>query len=138
MAFCLLLTINYMEKEISNEEIAEIKEQLIERKKQIEKDLEAISREDDHEADDRSASFPEYGDKADENAQEITDYSTSVVTQGVLEKSLEDVEKALKRIDDGSYGVCKYCKSPINVKRLKARPTASSCIVCKTELQSNE
>jgi DnaK suppressor protein len=127
-----------MENKIKKEEIAEIKKQLLERKKQIEKDLEAISREDEHEADDRSAKFPEYGDKADENAQEISDYSTSIVTQKVLEKSLEDVSKALKKIEDGTYGICKYCKSPISPKRLKARPTASSCIVCKTELQSNE
>ncbi|MDA3802511.1 MAG: TraR/DksA C4-type zinc finger protein [Patescibacteria group bacterium] len=127
-----------MEKEIKKEEIAEIKKQLLERKNQIEKDLEKISREDDHDFDDRSAKFPEYGDKADENAQEISDYSTSIVTQRVLEKSLEDVSKALMKIDDDTYGICKYCKSAISPERLKARPTASSCIVCKTELQSNE
>ncbi len=127
-----------MEKEISQAEIDKIKTQLLEQKTQIEKDLFSLSREDEHEADDRSVSFPEYGDKADENAQEISDYSTNIVTQKVLEKSLEDVVKSLKRIDEGSYGICKYCQNPISAKRLQARPTASSCIVCKTELQENE
>ena len=116
----------------------QIKEQLLKQKKQIMIDLGTLSRVDEHEGDDRSASFPDYGDKPDENAQEISDYSTNVVTQRVLEKSLEDIEKALKSIEKGTYGTCKYCHNPINEKRLLARPTASSCISCKTELQENE
>jgi DnaK suppressor protein len=82
--------------------------------------------------------FPEYGDKPDENVQEISDYSTNVATEKVFEKSLEDVDKALERIEKGTYGICKYCGNPIGEKRLMARPTASSCIKCKTELQENE
>ena len=127
-----------MEKELDQSSLEEIKTQLEKQKAQLLKDLKSLSREDSHEADDRSVAFPEYGDKPDENAQEISDYSTNIMTQKVLEKSLEDVEKALKRIDSGEYGICKYCKNPINAKRLLARPTASSCISCKTELQENE
>lgn len=127
-----------MEKELNEKSLAEIKDQLIKQREQLLNDLSSISRQDSHESDERSAAFPEYGDKPDENAQEISDYSTNIVTQKVLEKSLEDVKKALERIEKGEYGTCKYCKNPINVKRLMARPTASSCISCKTELQENE
>ena len=127
-----------MDKELDQKSLTEIKNQLLKQKEQLLKDLSAFSREDSHEADDRSAAFPEYGDKPDENAQEISDYSTTIVTQKVLEKSLEDLEKALKRIETGDYGICKYCHNPINAKRLLARPTASSCISCKKELQENE
>jgi len=127
-----------MDNKINQKTLDQIKEQLLKQKKQIMKDLGALSREDEHESDDRSASFPDYGYKPDENAQEISDYSTNVVTQRVLEKSLEDIEKSLSRIDKGTYGICKYCQNPINEKRLLARPTASSCINCKTELQENE
>ena len=91
-----------------------------------------------HEADNLGAKFPEYGDKPDENAQEITDYSTSVMAEKVLEKTLEDIDSALDRINKGTYGICKYCHKPIGLKRLLARPTASSCIACKTELQEND
>ena len=42
----------------------------------------------------------------------------------------------LKRIEDGTYGKCKYCGEDIAVKRLKARPVASACVACKTKLQS--
>jgi DnaK suppressor protein len=127
-----------MEKELNQKTIKEIEKQLLAKKKQILHDLGELSRKDSHEADNMTAKFPEYGDKPDENAQEITDYSTTLVTEKVLEKSLEDINKALDRIAKGTYGTCKYCGKLIAEKRLLARPTASSCITCKTELQENE
>lgn len=117
--------------------IQEIKAQLLAKKEQVSQDLAALSRRDSHEADDRTAKFPEYGDKPDENAQEISDYSTTIVTEKVLEKSLEDIEQALARIEKGTYGICKYCGQAIAEKRLLARPTAGACVACKTELQDN-
>jgi RNA polymerase-binding protein DksA len=127
-----------MEKVLNEKIIADIKKNLLAEKKQILHDLSEISRQDNHEADNMTTKFPEYGDKPDENAQEINDYSTSIVTEKVLEKSLEDINKALANIEKGTYGVCKYCGNPIAEKRLLARPTASSCVNCKTELQENE
>jgi len=123
---------------IDKESIKKIEASLAAQKKQILDDLKDVSRPDEHEADNRSAKFPEYGDKPDENAQEINDYSTDIMAEKVLEKSLEDINKALDRIKKGTYGTCKYCGNPIAPKRLLARPTASSCISCKTELQEND
>lgn len=135
MAF---LIYTHMDKELDAKTIKEIETQLLAKKKQIMDDLSGLSRQDSHEADDLNAKFPEYGDKPDENAQEITDYSTDIMTEKVLEKSLEDINKTLGRIKDGTYGTCKYCGNPIAPKRLLARPTANSCVNCKTELQENE
>jgi len=127
-----------MENSLNPKIIAEIEKTLLTQKKQILHELSELSRKDNHEADNTSTKFPEYGDKPDENAQEITDYSTNIVTEKVLEKSLEDIDKSLERIKKGTYGVCKYCGNQIAEKRLLARPTASSCISCKTELQEND
>lgn len=121
---------------IDQKAIEEIKQDLLSRKKQILEDLKDIAREDDHEADGVTAKFPEYGDKPDENAQEIAEYSTNLATEHLMEKTLRDIESALKRIEDGSYGMCKYCNEPIDTKRLKARPVASACVPCKTKLQN--
>ncbi len=135
---------NLMEKSTANAEagldkktIEEVKSELTKRRENIINSLKALAVEDHHEADKLAAKFPEYGDKADENAQEVSDYSANLGTERVLEKALEDIEKTLKRIDDGEYGVCKYCKGPIAKGRLMARPVASSCIACKKELQDN-
>ncbi|MCX6795506.1 MAG: TraR/DksA family transcriptional regulator [Candidatus Falkowbacteria bacterium] len=123
---------------ISAEEITKIEKALMAQKKQIMEDLKDISGEDSHEADNIGAKFPEYGDKPDENAQEISDYTTNLATEKVLESTIKDIDSTLSRIQKGVYGVCKYCGKPIAPKRLIARPTASSCVECKTELQENE
>jgi len=121
------------------EALEKIKAELEKQKAQILKDLADLSRKDSHEIDDRTSKFPEYGDKPDENAQEISDYSSTVAAEKILEHDLEDIEKALSRINKGTYdGICKYCGNPIDPRRLMARPTATSCINCKTELQKNE
>jgi RNA polymerase-binding transcription factor DksA len=39
-------------------------------------------------------------------------------------------ERALRKVDDGSYGVCEACGQPIAAERLAARPAAATCISC--------
>jgi DnaK suppressor protein len=43
---------------------------------------------------------------------------------------LQAADAALRRIDDGTYGVCVRCGEPIGEARLKARPIAETCINC--------
>lgn len=43
---------------------------------------------------------------------------------------LEEVDAALARLDDGSYGVCERCGRAIPEARLEARPTARRCLDC--------
>jgi len=54
-----------------------------------------------------------------------------VAEERVLEAELADVEDALARIANGTYGVCLACGSAIPVARLEARPQASRCIECE-------
>lgn len=44
---------------------------------------------------------------------------------------LYQIDDALKRIDDGSFGVCQQCNEAISMSRLKAVPYASLCIGCQ-------
>jgi RNA polymerase-binding transcription factor len=45
--------------------------------------------------------------------------------------NLELVEAAVKRIDEGTYGVCESCGNPIGKMRLQAFPRATLCMECK-------
>ena len=45
-----------------------------------------------------------------------------------LELRLKEVNDALKRIEGGTYGICKVCKNPIPIERLKANPAADADI----------
>ncbi len=44
---------------------------------------------------------------------------------------LRQLQDALERMDDGSYGVCAECEKPISQKRLEAVPWAKYCISCQ-------
>src|SRR5215467_9932329 len=43
---------------------------------------------------------------------------------------LADIDAALARLADGSYGICRACGQPIGAERLAARPVARTCIGC--------
>lgn len=43
---------------------------------------------------------------------------------------LGSIQRALERINDGSFGICVHCEGPIGLKRLQAVPWASHCIHC--------
>lgn len=51
---------------------------------------------------------------------------------------LKKIEKALKKIEDGEYGVCELCGDEIGVKRLEARPVTDLCVRCKEEQERKE
>ncbi|MBM7563113.1 TraR/DksA C4-type zinc finger protein [Paenibacillus sacheonensis] len=55
-----------------------------------------------------------------------------------LNEQLEEVEAALGRLSDGSYGICETCGEPIPFERLKAVPTASRCIEHASDTLSDE
>jgi DnaK suppressor protein len=55
------------------------------------------------------------------------------------EKSLlSKLDLALKKIEDGSFGVCETCDDMIGKKRLEARPETSLCIKCKEDQEREE
>ncbi len=49
------------------------------------------------------------------------------------EHVLTEIDAALKRIEDGTYGTCTNCEHQIPPERLEARPWATLCIGCKRE-----
>jgi DnaK suppressor protein len=53
-------------------------------------------------------------------------------------KLIFKIEDALKRLDDGEYGICAECGEDIGIGRLKARPVTTLCIDCKSNQESAE
>jgi RNA polymerase-binding protein DksA len=49
---------------------------------------------------------------------------------GQARRHLAEIDAALGRLDDGSYGTCAVCGSRIGSERLAARPAATTCISC--------
>ena len=115
--------------------IETMKERLLEEKGRIEGELSKFAHRNPRAKEtDFDADFPNIGDKSDENASEVAQFSDNLSLENELEKALRDISSALKAIDDDLYGICKYCQQMINERRLEARPTSSSCIQCKKTL----
>jgi len=53
-------------------------------------------------------------------------------------KLIVKIQEAIKRIDDGVFGICEVCSGPISEKRLMARPVTTQCIDCKTKQEKLE
>jgi RNA polymerase-binding transcription factor len=64
------------------------------------------------------------GTKTFEREQEIS------LANNILER-INQVERALERLDEGSYGWCERCGNAIPVERLAAFPSATLCVSCK-------
>ncbi len=52
---------------------------------------------------------------------------------GNLRESLTDVEAALVKLDNGTFGVCEGCGQPIAPDRLEAKPAAKLCMECASK-----
>ncbi len=51
---------------------------------------------------------------------------------------LSKIDYALRKIDEGTFGICEECEEPIGKKRLEARPETSLCIQCKEAQERDE
>ena len=71
------------------------------------------------------------GDRSE--ADRETDTTISMAQRHAVE--LEQIDAALARIADGTYGECEECGGDIGVARLEAQPTARLCIECQERLE---
>ena len=72
-----------------------------------------------------------YGVEVDDDVHEVEENTVNQTLHITLEKKLRDVNAALERIENGTYGVCKYTGKPIDKERLRARPTSSASVDAK-------
>lgn len=109
--------------------LEEIKAALTKRRDELVKEL--ASSADQVAENDYDAKFIDLGDKDDENAAEVAMFEKNLSLEKTLEVSLYNVNRALKKIEEGDYGICEKCGNPIRPERLAAFPSATSCMDCK-------
>lgn len=118
---------------MTKENLQKIKENLSKEKSNLEKMLKNFASKNVHNNEDYTTDFPDFGDEQDENVAEVAAFSDNLSLEHKLEKNLQDVNEALKRIEKGEYGKCRYCGEKIDEKRLLARPVSGACIGCKNK-----
>jgi DnaK suppressor protein len=122
-----------MPTRLTQARIKELKERLLQKREETLKELKTVEQSlkagsqaelvgdnafDDEFADSGSATF--------ERERDLSLYET-------LKDLLARVDRALNRIDQGTYGACLKCGAPIPPERLEAIPFAELCVECKKQ-----
>ena len=102
---------------------------LLEERERVEHAIQHLNHDHDGSLEDETdelatASDNHMGDVASATLDREIDYSLGENSEQVL----HDIDAALKRIDDGTYGQCSKCGKEIGQERLEARPWAALCI----------
>lgn len=104
-------------------DVQEIKKLLEERRRFLSAKVEEI------EGDLREPANPDFAEQATEaEADEVLE---GLESAGLLE--ISQINAALVRIEEGTYGDCATCGEPVGEKRLEAIPHAAQCISCASK-----
>ncbi len=95
----------------------------------LENELKTIGKPSDTNPADWEVTEPEGEEEAEEGdvAENIERREDNNAIMNQLEKQLSDVRSALKKIEDGKYGLCEVSGEPIELDRLEANPSARTC-----------
>jgi DnaK suppressor protein len=81
---------------------------------------------------------------ADDGVKDSVDMSLQDVNQELMLKlgerdsqTVAEIDEALRRIDEGTYGQCERCGKPIDERRLEALPTARYDAACQAAVEAN-
>src|SRR4030042_61534 len=75
--------------------------------------------------------------KREEGATEAFELEKRMALERRLTDVLAEVERALKKYEAGTYGICDLCSRPIEPARLEALPQANLCLECKAHQAKN-
>jgi DnaK suppressor protein len=83
-------------------------------------------------------------DSMDDGVKDSVDMSVQDVSQELAlrlgereSQMVADIDQALMRMDEGTYGTCARCGNPIDERRLEAVPTARYDAKCQTEIEAS-
>lgn len=115
---------------IDKKELQELRERLLTYRKQLQQEIhdELIK---DGSSDAISIAGRVHDAQEESLSEMLTEINLAMLTQHQHE--LKNLERAIKRMDEGKYGACIDCGKPIASARLQAYPTAVRCINCQAK-----
>lgn len=109
------------------------KSRLLAKKEELERGISALT-----EAHPKPISSTEANEGPRDHEDVTTDFLEMQNEQSILynEQALfTQVDSALQRLDNGTYGLCQQCQKPIPPKRLEVLPWAERCVQCEAQLE---
>lgn len=120
-----------MDKIFLKQSVQEQKKRLEEERRKSLNQIEMLKKDDpfadpDHGSDNAAV---------DTDVREQVGHATIEAQINDLQKRVEEIDNALRKINKNQYGYCERCKKPIPQARLKLIPEASFCIDCEKHLR---
>lgn len=103
--------------------LEELKAKLLEEKNSLETQLNHLAKPTENEGD-YETKFNDISDDQEDNANEVEEYIDNLPVEKSLETQLKDVLDALKKMEEGNYGIDENTGEEINLERLKVYPAA--------------
>ena len=106
----------------TDDEHAALVRRLVARRDELAADLARLTAPPDE------AAVVAFGKRVGDGTTEAVERISTTLTARSIAASLAEVERALEKVDAGTFGVCDVCGASIPVERLEARPFTSRCI----------
>ena len=110
-------------------DVEKFKQALLEERARVVRAIEYMHEENPGSISDETGEVPASSDNhLAETATATVDREIDYTLEENSEQVLAEIDAALQRIEDGTYGTCEVCGKPIGEERLEARPWARLCI----------
>lgn len=119
------------------QELQNLKESLLKERSLIESELKVFTHKDPLLKNVYQTDYikPDQSDTPDEKARSLTTYEEESAVAQNFESRLREIDKTIKKLEEGRYGICDNCLSPIEQRRLTAMPAARLCVACVKKQQ---
>jgi RNA polymerase-binding transcription factor len=126
------MTTNGIVEKLTQDELQQFQSMLLERRRLLLSDFRALEEDEAQAGSADSVLSTHLADVGTDRASS----DVNLECQSSTSSEIRDIDEALDRIRDGSYGQCEGCDRPIAKARLEAIPYARLCLPCKTEEES--
>lgn len=112
------------------EAFAEVRKRLEEERANLLAEIDSLAIDNQNQDDDYGV-----GNHLADDATEVFTRERNLALRNNTQDLLAQVDSALQRLDEGTYGICARCGNAIAPDRLEALPYATYCITCQSEIE---
>ena len=117
-------------------DVEEVRNRLLQERDELRRDIRGLERVASELRSDRGGGNGGISNHMAEGASSTFDQERTLALLKNLQRTLDLVEKALKRLETGEYGICEICGQPIDRARLETLPYAAQCVECQARLET--
>ena len=116
---------------MTKDQLKQFREALLVERGKFAGEIRAIARETSKNPREASGDLSAYTMHMADMSSDTYERELSMSLASTEQEVLYHIDDALKRLDDGTFGICQQCAKPITMSRLKAVPYASLCVNCQ-------